>query len=129
MAADGEHGETAWKAVDKTYTEFVEFLRSTYQTSDSLQMETHGITGTKEFCAWEVRIHIPDGRSRKEALTSSQWTLRIVADADDPIRGLWKGKEVVLRGSSLHWWRLQPGKDGGEVSDWRIVQEADYACH
>ncbi|KAK8013313.1 hypothetical protein PG991_009584 [Apiospora marii] len=107
---DLSFSDHAWKAVDKTYDEFVEFLRSTYQTSLSLRMETHGITGTKEFCAWE-------------------WTLRIVADTDDPIRGLLKGKEVVLRGCSLHWWRLQPGEDGGEVSDWRIVKEADYACH
>ncbi|KAK8075896.1 hypothetical protein PG994_003168 [Apiospora phragmitis] len=101
---------TAWKAVDRTYSEFVEFLHSTYRTSDSLRMETHGVTGSKEFCVWE-------------------WTLRIVADTNDPIRGLLKGKEAVLRGCSLHWWMLLPGKDGSETSDWRIVKEADYACH
>lgn len=120
--------------MDKTYAEFVDFLHSTYQTSDSLRMETHGVTGTKEFCAWEVRTiaPFPVASPEKEQGTDTarvQWTLRIVADTDDPIRGLRKGKEVVLRGCSLHWWKLQPGKDGGEVLDWRIVREADYACH
>jgi hypothetical protein len=38
-------------------------------------METHGVHGTKEFSVWE-------------------WTLRVVAGADDEIRGLVKGKEV-----------------------------------
>lgn len=73
-------------------------------------METHGVYGgSKDFCVWE-------------------WTLRVIAGEDDPIRGLVKGKEIVLRGCSLHWWKLKEGKSGEEIGDWRIVKEGDYAC-
>lgn len=72
-------------------------------------METHGVHGTKAFSVWE-------------------WTLRVVAGEDDPIRGLVKGKEIVLRGCSLHHWRLREGGDEDALADWRIVREADYAC-
>lgn len=46
---------------------------------------------------------------------------------DDPIRGLVRGKEIVLRGCSLHWWKQQEGTNGEEIGDWRIVREGDYA--
>lgn len=42
-------------------------------------MVTHAVHGSKEFGAWE-------------------WTLKSVAQEDDPIRGLTKGKEEWLRG-------------------------------
>lgn len=57
-----------------------------------------------------------------------EWTLRVIAGADDPIRGLVKGKEIVLRGCSLHWWRKKEGASGEKIGDWRIVKEGDYAC-
>lgn len=71
-------------------------------------METHGVYGTKEFSVWE-------------------WTLRVVAGVDDPIRGLVKDKEIVLRGCSLHWWKQREGTSGEGIGDWRIVREGDYA--
>lgn len=73
-------------------------------------METHGVYGdSKTFCVWE-------------------WTLRVTAGADDSIRGLVKGKEIVLHGCSLHWWKVKDGGDEAVLGDWRIVREADYAC-
>lgn len=72
-------------------------------------METQGVHGTKDFSVWE-------------------WTLRIIAGADDPLRGLVKGKEIVLRGCSLHWWKLQEGGNPDCISHWKIVKESDYAC-
>lgn len=73
-------------------------------------MITHGVHGTsKEFSVWE-------------------WTLTVVAGEDDPIRGLTKGKETILRGCSLHWWKLVDGGNEANPKDWRIVKEADYAC-
>ncbi|KAF2123234.1 hypothetical protein BDV96DRAFT_639773 [Lophiotrema nucula] len=107
-----DFSDHAWHATHLTLSQFHSFLDSTYTSTSSLRMETHSVTGTsKEFCVWE-------------------WTLRVMAGADDPIRGLVKGKEIVLRGASLHWWKLRDGEDGdGEkVRDWRIVREADYAC-
>lgn len=47
---------------------------------------------------------------------------------DDPIRGLAKGKERVLRGCSLHWWKVREGGSPDAVADWQIVKEEDYAC-
>lgn len=51
-----------------------------------------------------------------------------MSQEDDPIRGLVKGKEIVLKGCSLHWWKLVDGGSESEIGDWRIVREADYAC-
>lgn len=102
--------DAAWRAENLTLSGFERFLRSTYDTSASLRMETHGVHGaSKDFSVWE-------------------WTLRIVSQEDDPIRGLVKGKEIALRGCSLHWWKLvEAGKE--EITcDWKIVKEADYAC-
>jgi hypothetical protein len=100
----------AWGAENLAFSGFEEFLRSTYNTSASLRMETHGIHGaSKDFSVWE-------------------WTLRIVSQEDDPIRGLVKGKEIVLRGCSLHWWKLDEGGEEDVIGDWKIVKEADYAC-
>ena len=65
--------------------------------------------GTKDFSVWE-------------------WTLKVVAGHDDPIRGLVKGKEIVLRGCSLHWWKLREGGSEDVEGDWKIVREEDYAC-
>jgi hypothetical protein len=52
-----------------------------------------------------------------------------MAAEDDPIRGLVKGKEIVMRECSLYWWKVKPGTDGEDVRDWRIVEEADYAVN
>ncbi|KAF2650655.1 hypothetical protein K491DRAFT_782465 [Lophiostoma macrostomum CBS 122681] len=107
---DLSFSDHAWHATNLNYTEFEQFLKSTYDTSTSLRMETHGVHGaSKDFSAWE-------------------WTLHVIAGEDDPIRGLVKGKEIVLRGCSLHWWKLKDGGDDGNLLDWRIVKEADYAC-
>ena len=73
-------------------------------------METHGVYGTEEFCVWE-------------------WALRVTAGVDDPIRGLVKGKEIALRGCSLHWWKKVDGTRGDGIGDWRIVKEDDYAVN
>ncbi|KAF2728926.1 hypothetical protein EJ04DRAFT_84907 [Polyplosphaeria fusca] len=107
---DLSFSDHAWKATKLNYEQFRDFLKSTYDTSSSLMMETHGVHGTKEFSVWE-------------------WTLKVVAGEDDEIRGLVKGKEIVLRGCSLHWWKLKGGRDGEGVGDWVIAKEADYACH
>ena len=50
-----------------------------------------------------------------------------MARQDDSIRGLVSGKEIVLRGCSLQWWRLKEGENGEEIGDWKIVREEDYA--
>jgi hypothetical protein len=71
-------------------------------------MVTHGVHGTKEFSVWE-------------------WTLKFLPTKDDKVRGLEKGKEVWLRGCSLHWWRLSESGDAGVESDWKIWKEGDYA--
>jgi hypothetical protein len=93
-----------------TFDQYRSFLDSTYETSSQLRLHTHGVHGTsKDFSVWE-------------------WTLKVVAGVDDPIRGLVKGKEIVLRGCSLHWWKLVEGANGEKGEDWRITREEDYAC-
>jgi len=105
---DVDFSDHAWQADHLNRTDFISFLHSTYATVPGLKMVTHGVNGTKEFSVWE-------------------WTLKFVAKENDEIRGLMRGKEMWLRGCSLHWWKVRDGGDEDIVADWKIWKEGDYA--
>lgn len=104
-----DFSDHAWGAANIDRNGLIAFLEETYTTVPGLKMITHGVHGTKEFSVWE-------------------WTLKFRATEDDKVRGLEKGKEMWLRGCSLHWWRIKKGGDPNVMIDWRICKEGDYAC-
>ncbi len=85
---------------------FEGFTANFFGVLSSIDVQSKGVAGTKDFVAWE-------------------WYLGLTPKEDVPAFGMKKGELTRLNGTSLMWWKKEAGAGGYE--GWKIAKVKDYS--